>query len=351
MNLHNSENPMNPNDVIFPLYLALAGNTSRKRVVDGIRNSILHTGFFGVQGLRYLTPDLVQNARDLSDKVFNLPDEVSAKYEDRAAGGQRGLNKNFGVRNGAKYRDLKIYWHQGIALSQSDPMYRDIGKNKDVSEVPKFGAAMKQLHTAFGAEMQLPLELLAESVGYPTKFFTKMTKGGDCLMRDIKYFPFSEDTPKGTMWAGIHTDSDFITGLLPGKLEGSEVDNSLEIQLLNDDWVRLAIPRDTIMINVKDFLSRMTCGRYRSTPHRVGPPEKNNISRRSTVFFVHPQREALLPNLVLNQKTFGPPKTPWEDVCAGYALFEVLIKNNAHRGPNPYTKTGRDPQVPPLFQH
>lgn len=337
-------------ETVFRLEEALSGTVSRRRVVDGIRVSILGTGFYGVQGLLHLTPERVAEARSSADRVFALPREERLALEHREIGGQRGMNMTFGVRRGAVHRDLKEYWHHGPTRTPDDPMHQDIGDNIEVPQVQGFNAEMDRLHADFGKEMEVPLELLAESVGYPTDFFTTMMKGGDALLRDLIYFPFTDDTPVGTMWTGEHTDSCFATGLVPGILEDEEVDDSLEIQLPDGTWVRMPIPRDTMMINIGDFMSLMTCGRYPSTRHRVGRPRRNGIRRRSTVFFDHPRREVMLPKLDLDPQVFGEPIGDWEEVCAGYALFEVLCANQAHRGPNPYTKTGRDPNIPPLVK-
>ena len=336
-------------NIVFPLADALDGTRSRKRLVANVRDAILRTGFFGVQGLMHLTPERVAETRELSDKVFALPEEEKLALEFRDRGGQRGMNVTFGVRKGAQHRDLKEFWHHGPNRTPDDPMYQDCGDNISVPQVPGFIAAMDDLHAGFVEEMDLPLELISEGFGYHPRFLPDLMKGGDDLVRDLNYLPFQDDTPEGTMWTGAHTDSCIVTGLIPGILEGEAEDDSLELQLRNGIWQYVPIPRDTMMINIGDFLSRMTCGRYSSTRHRVGPPRKKGIGRRSTVCFRHPRREVMLPRLNLNKAIFGPPIGDWEEVCAGYALFDVLCANNAHKGPNPYLKTGRDPSVPPLM--
>lgn len=335
-------------DMIFPQTDALEGTVSRRRLVNNARRTILNTGFIGFSGLRFLTPERVARSRELGDRLFSLPREELLALEHREIGGQRGMNMTFGLRKGASQRDLKVYWHHGPNRTPDDPMYLDCGDNIPVPQVPGFNAEMDALHADFVKEMDLPLEVISETLNLPPRFLPELLQGGDDLVRKLLYFPFEDDTPEGTMWTGEHTDSDFVTGLLPGVLEGEEMDDSLELQLRNGVWTRVPIPRDTIMINIGDFLEKMTRGRYRSTPHRVGPPRKKGVRRLSDVCFRHARREVMLPALELDEATFGAPLYDWKPVCAGYALFEVLMRNNAYQGRPPYLKTGRDPSVPPL---
>lgn len=101
-----------------------------------------------------------------------------------------------------------------------------------------------------------------------------------------------------------HEDVTLIT-LLPAPLiEGLQVLNPS-----SGNWVRVAAPPGSIIMNVGDYLQRISNDRLRSTTHRVSPPRDpaaRSESRTSAPIniYLHPDEElAVLPGL-------GPPRYP-----------------------------------------
>ena len=332
-------------DIIFDQRDAFRGTELRSRLVQNVRDALMTTGFVGFTGLRFLSPDLLYRAKEKGNQLFALSDTEKEALVRPELGKQRGMTLSYGeTAVGALAGDNKEFWHMGRVYAPTDPMSLDCGTNVAVPSVPGFDETMAELYAAFDAELDLTLELFSEALGLPTRYLSDLSAGGDDVLRDLHYLPFTGNAPEHADWGGAHTDIDFVSGL------ASDDENGLELQMLNGTWIPVRIPKDGFMVNVGDMLQGMTGGRFRSTVHRVRRQEDPSKHRRSTVYFKHPRRERMLEMLALNETVFGAVTIPWETVCEGYALFDRLIENHQYIGVNPYTKTGRDPSVPPLVQ-
>jgi isopenicillin N synthase-like dioxygenase len=101
-------------------------------------------------------------------------------------------------------------------------------------------------------------------------------------MRLLHYPPVPEEA-EGRIRAAAHEDINTITLLLGAEEAG--------LELLSKDgrWLPVSPPEGALAVNIGDMLQRLTCGRLRSTTHRVVNPvgERARHARYSMPFFLH----------------------------------------------------------------
>jgi isopenicillin N synthase-like dioxygenase len=114
------------------------------------------------------------------------------------------------------------------------------------------------------------LVLIAGALGLDPTFFTSRCgdRHGQC---NLNWYPsLNEIGPGATnqFRIGPHTDFGGMTILdrEPGVA-------GLQIQAVDGSWVDAPFHPDSLVINIGDLLSAWTGGRWRSTPHRVLPPD------------------------------------------------------------------------------
>lgn len=123
------------------------------------------------------------------------------------------------------------------------------------------------------------VRILALGLDLPEDYFDKLTTypGGDCT---INFYPGHGDTPldqRGEVKLNAHTDLQILTLLWQSEGRG--------LQILNkeDEWVFAPPIPGTFVVNIGDFLMRLTNDRLRSTVHRVKQHGKDD--RYSMAFF------------------------------------------------------------------
>jgi isopenicillin N synthase-like dioxygenase len=116
------------------------------------------------------------------------------------------------------------------------------------------------------------------------------------------YPPISGDTGAGRLLG--HEDVDLFTLLPAPRIEGLQVLNRK-----NGKWVRLSAPRGAVILNVGDYLQRISNDRLPSTTHRVSKPRDPAVSssRRTSfplnIYLWESETLEVLPGL-------GTPKYP-----------------------------------------
>jgi len=130
---------------------------------------------------------------------------------------------------------------------------------------------------------------LARSLILNPDFFDKnyFRNEPTCLFRIFNYpASFCQQEGNENLWGvGEHTDYGMLTILLQDDTGGLQVKSS------QGEWIQAPPISNTFVCNIGDMLDRMTCGYYRSTPHRV-----RNLSttrdRLSFPFFLDPNWDA-----------------------------------------------------------
>ena len=155
------------------------------------------------------------------------------------------------------------------------------------------------------------LSLFALAVDLPADYFA-----ADFAL-DASNFTVNEYPARGTVREGgpqiigrTHTDSGTLTVLHQrGDYEG------LEVQLLDDTWIRVPVDESKLIINIGDLMARWSNDRWRSTPHRVIDGEAPDASRKSLVTFYSPSMETViapLPTCVGEEGSLYEPISAFE---------------------------------------
>jgi isopenicillin N synthase-like dioxygenase len=236
---------------------------------------------------------LIEQCLEAFREFFALPEAEKRKFQVPGGGGARGYTP-FGIETakGAKYHDLKEFWHVGRELPPGHPFTQLMAPNVWVDSIPGMRAATLGLYDAFDALGRRLLAAIARSVALPLNYFDDKVDLGNSVLRIIHYPPMPPE-PTPSVRAGAHEDINVITLLLGAEEPG------LEVLSRRGEWLPINPPPDSLVCNVGDMLQRLTNRHLRSTTHRVvNPPhERATNARYSLPFFLHFNPDFLIKTL------------------------------------------------------
>ena len=296
----------------------------RDAFVDELGTAYREWGFAGIRG-HGIAQSLIDDAYDVFQQFFALPEATKRKYHVEGGGGARGYTP-FGVETakGAQYSDLKEFWHIGREIPRDSRYAAEMAPNLWPAEVPRFREVGYGLYQALDALGSRVLSALALHIGLPERYFADKTDSGNSILRPIHYPPITTpDVPN--VRAGAHEDINLITLLVGASAEG------LEVKSRRGEWVPFTADADTIVVNIGDMLQRLTNHVYPSTTHRVvNPPgEKARQPRYSTPFFLHPNPDFVIDVLPSTVTADNPSRYPEAITAQGYLeerLREIKLK-------------------------
>jgi isopenicillin N synthase-like dioxygenase len=301
----------------------------RQAFVDELGAAYREWGFAGIRG-HGLPQSLIDDAYDVFQRFFALPEDTKMRYHVPGSGGARGYTP-FGVETakGAKHFDLKEFWHIGREIPD-DSKYRDVmPPNMWPEEVEGFREKGYALYDALDRLGSQVLSALALHIGLPEDWFADKTNSGNSILRPIHYPPITVDASSGKALpnerAGAHEDINLITLLVGASAAG------LEVKSRDGKWVPFTSDADTIVVNIGDMLQRLTNHVYPSTTHRVvNPPGADARKPRYSVpFFLHPNPDFLIDVLPSTITPENPKRYPEAITAQGYLeerLREIKLK-------------------------
>jgi isopenicillin N synthase-like dioxygenase len=226
---------------------------------------------------------LIDQCLDGFRRFFAMPEAEKRRYQLPGGGGARGYTP-FGIETakGAKYHDLKEFWHVGRELPPGHPFTQLMAPNVWVDSIPGFRESTYGLYQAFDALGLRLLSAIARSVHLPPDFFDDKVNLGNSVLRVIHYPPMPPE-PTLSVRAGAHEDINVITLLLGAEEPG------LEVLSKKGEWLPINPAPGSLVCNVGDMLQRLTNCHLRSTTHRVvnPPSERASRARFSLPFFLH----------------------------------------------------------------
>ena len=250
--------------------------------------------------------DLIARAEEKSRAFFALPEEVKMQYHLKGQGGARGYTP-FGIERAkdAAVHDLKEFWHVGRTLPPGDPLEQFMQPNVWPDEVESFHDTFETLYATMERTGLRILSAIALHLGLPEHFFDPTVEKGNSVMRLLHYPPVPEEA-EGRIRAAAHEDINTITLLLGAEEAG--------LELLSKDgrWLPVSPPEGALAVNIGDMLQRLTCGRLRSTTHRVVNPvgERARHARYSMPFFLHFRPDFLIEALKECVAEGAAPESP-----------------------------------------
>ena len=296
----------------------------RQAFVDELGAAYREWGFAGIRN-HGIPQAEIDRAYAAFKAFFALPDEIKKTYHVPGGGGARGYTA-FGVETaqGAKYSDLKEFWHIGREIPRDSKYAADMAPNLWPAEVADFRDAGYGLYESLDALGSQVLSALALHIGLPEDYFADKTDSGNSILRPIHYPPITADDIPNVR-AGAHEDINLITLLVGASAAG------LEVLSKKGEWVPFTADADTIVVNIGDMLQRLTNHVYPSTTHRVvNPPgEQARQPRYSVPFFLHPNPDFLIDVLPSTVTPDNPSRYPEPITAQGYLderLREIKLK-------------------------
>jgi len=165
------------------------------------------------------------------------------------------------------------------------------------------------------------LPVWARALELPENFFEPYFEEPYSYFRIAKY-PKTDFVADQEFGLGAHADTGFMTFLPPALEQG--------LQVLDEhgQWFWPQVPDGALIVNIGQFLSRWTNGRFRATPHRVLPPRQND--RYSFACFINTSLDSEASCLPTCTSSENPPLYPTQSY---WSYFQWYMKNTySHYG-------------------
>lgn len=288
-----------------------SGTPDGRRAVAGqVDRALREVGFLLVSGHR-VPAGLAAALRAEALAFFALPEQVKAAYAVRVGG--RGFLPLGAEANGGAYGldtppDLKESFTMGRSPGPDRPGYEHWYRpNVWPAERP----ALRELGSAYmRACRELAddlLEICAVALGLAPDFFVSRCDHTPYSL-NLNWYPPIErvgQPAEGQFRIGPHTDFGTLTVLdrQPGL-------GGLQVRALDGEWTDAPYVPGALTINTGDLLARWTGDRWRSTPHRVLPPDPRAPAEElvSLVFFYEANPWAVVETLP--GEAAGPVRYP-----------------------------------------
>ncbi len=159
--------------------------------------------------------------------------------------------------------------------------------------------------------------LFAEALGMPHDYFNTYTDHSTDTLRINNYqgAASTDAVLPGQLGMGPHTDYGIVTVLYADQVPGLQI-------RIDNSWVDVMPEENCFLINLGDLTAEWTNDRWRSTLHRVLPPEPG-VTRRSVAFFHDGNHDALIECLPTCTSETNPPR--YAPVVAGEHLMAKLL--------------------------
>ncbi|MFD8499865.1 isopenicillin N synthase family dioxygenase [Amycolatopsis sp. NPDC059657] len=296
--------------------------SGKREVAEAIDEALRESGFLMITG-HGVSEQERSTTRALAREFFALPAETKAPYAVSVGGRgwlPPGVEANGYAEGTPTPPDLKESYSVGasdqVGLAEIDAFW--FQPNVWPSEVPGFADAATgymrrmrtlsdELLTIFAAALDLPADHFTRHTGHPTYTF------------NINWYPpmTHVGTPEPDQFRiGPHTDFGTVT-----ILDRQAGVGGLQVYTSDGRWVDAPFDPDAFTVNIGDLMARWTGDRWRSTRHRVLPPDASAPDEDlvSLIFFYETDHDARISSL-------GPPlgHTAYPEVLASEYLHEKL---------------------------
>ncbi|XP_068744920.1 uncharacterized protein [Montipora capricornis] len=279
-------------------------NQPIKELADQLYQAFSKIGFVYLKN-HGIPQEMIDSAFETYDTFFNLSDEVKEKYskkEGTSPDGWDALERE--STNPERPGDLKESFDVG-AIDDENFRWPDADVPDFQKKVTVVYQYLADLSTRVLSCMAIGLQMKPDAFAYAYK--NKGTSLGGTQLR-FNYYPVIKDISKvkpGQIRCGEHTDYGGITLLIQDDVGGLEVTN------VDGHFISATPMRGTVLVNIADLMQRWTADKLKSTVHRVLIPEveiKRRVPRRSLVFFVDPDPDALI-SCIMDGSSKYPPIT------------------------------------------
>ncbi|KAK4862065.1 hypothetical protein LT330_003203 [Penicillium expansum] len=263
---------------------------ARKALASKVRTAAESTGFFYIKN-HGISEELIQNALSQAQAFFGQPIEkkqlASSKIQKNADGwhglGTTQINKTetrdrketFSLRYNRK-NDPTVPGRE--TLSSEDDFAWDT-----TSHLPGFQETTIEFYERRLTLARKMIRIFALALDMPEDYFDSVTTnpGADGLYVHYPATPadaLEENNGDVDVGIGSHTDIQCVT------LLWQDMSGGLQVLSASDEWLDARPIAGTLVVNIGDFLQRLSNNRFKSTVHRVY--NRQPSSRYSMPFFL-----------------------------------------------------------------
>ncbi|MBT7756683.1 MAG: isopenicillin N synthase family oxygenase, partial [Rhodospirillaceae bacterium] len=178
--------------------------------------------------------------------------------------------------------------------------WRFAGPNEWPADLPGFREAILAYTEAVDALGRRLLPTVAVALDLAPDTFDAAFAESQFSFR-LSHYPRAERQPD-QYGIAPHTDANFMTFLAQSGVPG------LQVKLASGEWWDVPYVPGSFVVNTGDMLHRWTNGRFKSTPHRVVPPEDQ--ARYAIPYFLGPNLDTMISCLSSCCDADNPPLYP-----------------------------------------
>ncbi|KAJ5287613.1 hypothetical protein N7478_003299 [Penicillium angulare] len=264
------------------------GFEARENIASKIKHAAENIGFFYIKN-HGIDEELIERALASAQAFFGQTDEQKNQAHDRYRGvGSTQINKKetkdrketfflpYNPRNDPTLADPATLPHKNQHLdSENDYFWQGTGHISDFKETT---IEFWQRRLILARKV---IRIFALALDMPENYFDEVITqpGADGLY--IHYPGLPEVIFEGTeadVGIGSHTDIQCIT------LLWQDMSGGLQVLSASDEWLDARPIPGTLVVNIGDFLQRLSNDRFKSTVHRVY--NRQSTSRYSMPFFL-----------------------------------------------------------------
>ncbi|GAB2837585.1 isopenicillin N synthase family dioxygenase [Lentzea nigeriaca] len=271
--------------------------TRRAEVAARVDAALRESGFLLITG--HGVPDeLRDRTRELTRRFFALPTEEKEPYAVRTGG--RGWlppdeQATGRADGGMAPPDLKETLTFGSDDSAGDDPFF-FRPNVFPGEVPELEPVVTDYLRRMRALADELLTIFAVALGEPEDLFTRHTRAPSYNMNVNHYPPLRQVGPPspGQFRIGEHTDFGTVT-----ILDRQHGVGGLQVRGADGVWEDAPFDPAAFTVNIGDLMARWVSDRWRSTPHRVLPPDASAPDEDlvSLIFFYNTDTDARIVSL------------------------------------------------------
>lgn len=291
---------------------------ARKNIASKIRAAAENTGFFYIEN-HGIPEELIQRALSQAQAFFNQSDEdkeLTSSKRSKLSDGWHGLGTTQINKTETLGEQLPLNIVSRLIMADNCPDRKETfsirynPKNDPTISEPEKVLADEQLsdseddsdfpwsgtghlpgfrHTTIEfyqhrlALARKMIRIFALSLDMPEDYFDSVTTnpGADGLYVHYPVTPadmLKENNGNVDVGIGSHTDIQCIT------LLWQDMSGGLQVLSANDEWLDARPIHGTLVVNIGDFLQRLSNNRFKSTVHRVY--NRQSTSRYSMPFFL-----------------------------------------------------------------
>lgn len=268
---------------------------ARKAIAKKIKDAAENTGFFYINN-HGIPEELIQGALSSCKQFFDQPLSDKEKVRTKISGKSVGYTGVGGTQiNKTETKDNKETFSMRYDV-RNDPLHKESSHVADeledfiwneTSHLQGFHSTLVDFYTRRLQLARKLIRLVALALDLPEDYFDAIVTrpGADAV--HIHYPGVVDDGHQQDIDVGIgsHTDIQCITLLWQDNSGG------LQVLSLGGEWLDARPIDGTLVVNVGDFLQRLSNNKFRSTVHRVY--NRNKSSRYAMPFFLGFNPEAV----------------------------------------------------------